>query len=52
MDKLKTSILPKDMEIPTPTIEKVVTKANNKKVNCSFFTSIPPKLSVQGFFKK
>jgi hypothetical protein len=38
MDKLKTRILPKDIEIPIPTIEKVVTIANNKKIICSFFT--------------
>lgn len=52
MDRLKTRRLPKDIEIPTPTIEKVVKIAKTKKIICSFLTAIPPKHSVQGFAKK
>jgi hypothetical protein len=52
MDKLKTMILPNEIEIPIPTIEKVVRIANNKKMICSFFKAIPPSISVQGFSRK
>ncbi len=42
MDKLKTSILPNEIDMPTPTMAIVVKIAHNKKIICSFFKLIPP----------